>query len=140
MPLTSSNDINELIKSLEEASKELFKWFDDSLMKSSLEKCYLLVSTNDNVAIRIGSFQIENSNREKLLGIQFGNNLSFDNLSEICKKASRKLFALSRVTAYMNLPKRKILTNVFFNSQFYYCSLIWMYHSRIIKEKNKQTT
>ena len=109
-------------------------------MKSSLEKCHLLVSTNDNVAIRIGSFQIENSNREKLLGIQFGNNLSFDNLSEICKKASRKLFALSRVTAYMNLPKRKILTNVFFNSQFNYCSLIWMYHSRIIKEKNKQTT
>ena len=140
MPLTSSNDINELIKSLEEASKELFKWFDDSLMKSSLEKRHLLVSTNDNVAIRIGSFQIENSNREKLLGIQFGNNLSFDNLSEICKKASRKLFALSRVTAYMNLPKRKILTNVFFNSQFNYCSLIWMYHSRIIKEKNKQTT
>ena len=140
MPLTSSNDINELIKSLEEASKELFKWFDDSLMKSSLEKCHLLVSTNDNVAIRIGSFQIENSNREKLLGIQFGNNLSFDNLSEICKKASRKLFALSRVTAYMNLPKRKILTNVFFNSQFNYCSLIWMYHSRIIKEKNKQNT
>ena len=140
MPVTSSNDINELIKSLEEASKELFKWFNDSLMKSSLEKYHLLVSTNDNVAIRIGSFQIENSNREKLLGIQFGNNLSFDNLSEICKKASRKLFALSRVTAYMNLPKRKILMNVFFNSQFNYCSLIWMYHSRIIKERNKQTT
>ena len=52
-PDTSSNDVNELIKSLEEASKELFKWFDDNLMKSNLEKCHLLVSTNDNVAIRI---------------------------------------------------------------------------------------
>ena len=36
----SSNDVNRLIKSLEEASKELFKWFDDNLMKSNPDKCY----------------------------------------------------------------------------------------------------
>ena len=29
-PDTSSNDVNELIKSVEEASKELFKWFDET--------------------------------------------------------------------------------------------------------------
>ena len=28
-PYTSSNDVNGLIKSLEEALKELFKWFDE---------------------------------------------------------------------------------------------------------------
>ena len=33
-----------------EASKSLFKWFDDNLMKSNPEKCHLLVGTNDNVA------------------------------------------------------------------------------------------
>ena len=42
---TSSNDVNGLIKSLKEASKELFKWFDDNLMKSNPEKCNLLVRT-----------------------------------------------------------------------------------------------
>ena len=94
-PYTSSNDVNGLIKSLEEASKELFKWFDDNLMKSNPDKCHLLVSTNDNVAIWIRKFQIENTKREKLLGKQFDNKLSFDyHLSEICKKASRKLYAL----------------------------------------------
>ena len=70
---TSSNDVNGLIKSLEEASKVLFKWFEDNLMKSDPDKCHLLVSTNDNVAITIGNFQIENTKREKLLGIQFHN-------------------------------------------------------------------
>ena len=55
-PYTSSNDVNGLIKSLEEASKRLFKWFDDNLMKSNPDKCHLLVSTNDKVKIRIGSF------------------------------------------------------------------------------------
>ena len=68
-PYTSSNDVNGLIKKLEEASEELFKWFDDSLMKSNPNKCHLLVSANDNVAITIGNFQIENTKREELLGI-----------------------------------------------------------------------
>ena len=94
------------------------------------------VSTNDNVALRIGNFQIENTKREKLLDIQFDSKLSFDcHLSEICKKASRKLYALGRVTRYTNLSKRKILMNAFFNSQFSYCPLIWMCHSRIINKK-----
>ena len=97
---------------------------------------HLLVSTNDNVPIRIENFQIENTKREKLLGTKFDNKLSFDyHLSETCKKASRKLYALDRVTRYMNLSKRKILMNAFFNSQFSYCPLICMCHSRIIKKK-----
>ena len=124
-PYTSSNDVSGLIKNLEEASKKLFKWFDDSLMKGIPDKCHLLVSTNYNVKIRIG-----NTKRAKLLDIQFDNKLSFDyRLSEICKKASRKLYALGRVTPYMNLSKRKILMNAFFNLQFSYCPLLWMCHS-----------
>ena len=135
-PYTSSNDVNGLIKSLEEASEKLLKWFDGNLMKSNPDKCHLLVSTNDNVKISIGNIQKENTRREKLLGIQFENKLSYDyRLSKICKKASRKLYALGRVTPYMNLSKRKILMNAFFNSQFSYCPLIWMCHSRIINKK-----
>ena len=33
---------------------------------------------NDNVKIRIGNLQIENTKRDKLLGIAFDNKLSFD--------------------------------------------------------------
>ena len=108
-PYTSSNDVNGLVKNLEEASKRLFKWFSGNLMKSNPDKCHLLISTNGNVKIRKGNFQIENTKREKLLGIQFDNKLSFDyHLSEICKTAGGKLYALGRVTPYMNLSKRKI--------------------------------
>ena len=122
MPYTSSNDVNGVIKRLEEASKELFKWFDDNLMKSNHEKCHLIVSTNYN---GIGNFQIENTKREKLLSIPFDNKLSFDYyLSNICKKASRKLYALGRVTPYMNLSNRNILMDACFNSHLSYCPLI----------------
>ena len=64
-PYTGSNDVNGLIKSLEEASTELFKWFDDNLMKSNPDKCHLPVSTNYN-AIKIETFLIENTTKEKL--------------------------------------------------------------------------
>ena len=67
------NDVNGPIKSLQRASKEFIKWFNENLIKINPDKCHLLVSTNDNVAVRIGNFQIENTKREKLLGIQFEN-------------------------------------------------------------------
>ena len=57
-------------------------------------------------------------------------NLNFnDHISDLCKKASRKISALARVTPFMGLSKRKLLMNAFFTSQFSYCPLIWMCHS-----------
>ena len=51
------------------------------------------------------------------------------------KKTSRKIHALSRVTPYMNISKRRILMNAFFKSQFSYCPLVWMCHSRANNSK-----
>ena len=57
-------------------------------MNDNTDKCNLLVSTIDSVEIKIGNFQIENTKREKLLGMQFDSKLSFDyHLSEMCKKS-----------------------------------------------------
>ena len=74
---TRFHNINGLIKSLEEASNEFFKWSDNP-MKSNPAKCHLLVSTNNDNAMRKGSSQIENTKRQILLGIQFDRRLSFD--------------------------------------------------------------
>ena len=35
----------------------------------------------------------------------------------------------------MNITKRKILMNAFFNSRFSYCPLTWMFHSRKLNNK-----
>ena len=52
-------------------------------------------------------------------------------MSDLCKKAGRKINALARVTpSFMGLSKSKLLVNAFFTAQFSYCPLIWMYHSR----------
>ena len=86
--------------------------------------------------MKIGHFDISNSRNEKLLGVKFDSKLTFDDhISELCKKTSRKIHALSRVTPYMNISKRCILMNAFFKSQFSYCPLVWMCLSRANNSK-----
>ena len=48
-----SNNIDGIIKLLEEASEILFKWFNDNLMQINSDKCHLLVSSNNTVKIKI---------------------------------------------------------------------------------------
>ena len=90
------------MESLEEASEILFKWFNDNLMKINVDKCHLLVSTNNTAKIKIGNIDITNSKSEKLLGVKLDHKLSFaDHISKVCKKACRKIHALSRVASYI---------------------------------------
>ena len=56
-----------------------------------------------------------------------------DHISGLCKKAGRKISALVGVIPFMGLSKRKLLMKGF--SQFSYCTLIWMRHSRSNNKK-----
>ena len=124
-PYVSADTIDEVIKRLETASVKLFKWFADNQMKANQDKCHLIVSKNENVSIHIGPFEIKNTSREKLLGIKVDSRLNFnEHLDGIIKKVSRKINPLSRITPFMNISKRRILRNSFFNPQFNYCPLV----------------
>ena len=105
-PYATANDIDSLIASLVEASKYLFTWFGNNLLKINAEKCHLLVSSNEKVTIKIGSHEIGNTKREKLLGVHLDTGLSFDyHVIKICKKTSHKVCTLARVTPGMSLTK-----------------------------------
>ena len=105
-------------------------------MKANPDKCHLLVTTNTLTSVNINGFQITNSNEEKLLGIKVDSKLSFENhVSSLSKKASQKLHALTRIVNYMNLSKRKALMKTFVISQFNYCPLVWMFHSRKLNHR-----
>ena len=51
------------------------------------------------------------------------------------KKASQKLHALARISHWMDLNERRNLMKAFITSQFSYCPLTWMFHSRNLKNK-----
>ena len=105
-------------------------------MKANKNKCYLVISNNEKVSMKIDNIELENTSSEKLLGITIDSKLNFkEHLEGIIKKASRKVNVLSRITLYMNLTKRKLLMSSFFTSQFNYCPLVWMCHNRTINNK-----
>ena len=114
----------------------LLKWFSENQMKANINECHLLVNRKDEVVINLGETEIKNSEYEKLLGIKVDTKLNFnEHLNDIINKASFKVNALSRIVPCRSLCKKKILMNSFFNSQFSYCPLIWMFHSRIMNNK-----
>ena len=71
---------------------------------------------------------ISSVNRVTLLGVHIDSRLDFDHyMSQICKKTSKMLHVLSRVSKYMDITKQRILMMDFIISQFL---LVWMFHSR----------
>ena len=135
-PYCSSFSLDKVVNKLEAYINNLFKWFHESLMKVNADKCHLLVTTNSAVSANIEEFVINNSNEEKLLGIKIDTKLSLENhVSSLCKKASQKLHALARIVNYMDLSKRKFLMKASAISQFHYCPLIGMFHSRELNNR-----
>ena len=96
----------------------------------------MLLSSTESLNFQIYEIVIHNSQSKKLLGVTFHDKLKFDkHINTICQKANRKLNALARITPYVELTKRRILINAFFDSQFNYCPFIWMFHSRNLNNK-----
>ena len=96
----------------------------------------MLFSGNENLSANIDDHTIISENKNELLGIILDSKLSFqDHINNLCKKASQKLNALARVAPYMCLENRKTVIKANMISQFGYCPLIWMLHSRDLNNK-----
>ena len=134
--MSPANKPQEVIKKLEKISIVLLTWFKNNGMKANGDKCHLLLSLSNNLEANIGRAIVKSSDNEKLLGVTIDNKLKFEkHVNNICDKASQKLNALARVSSYMDLHKRRLIMKAFINSQFGYCPLIWMNHSRTLNNR-----
>ena len=71
-----------------------------------------------------------------MLGINLNNRLGFDtHVINICNRLSNKLHALARISQYMNIHKRRMTMKAFIASEFGYCPLVWMFHSRKLNSR-----
>ena len=105
--------------------KNLLNWFRGNHMKATAHKCHLLVSYDESCTANFEDFSIKNSTEEKLLGVKFDSNLSFENhVVSLCKKASQKLHATARISHYMDLNKHKNPMKAFVTSRSSYFPLI----------------
>ena len=51
------------------------------------------------------------------------------------RKGNQKLHALMRVAKYTDEEKLRILMKTFIESQFKYCPLLWMFHSKTLDDR-----
>ena len=105
-------------------------------LRANAGKFHLFLSPYEDQTITVKNFVIKSSGVEELLGVTIYSNLNFkEHVLSLCKKANRKLYALSRVSKYMTLNKRRILMKSFIISRFNYCPLIWMIQNRGLNNK-----
>ena len=88
------------------------------------------------VSLNVGGSTIESSSCEKLLGIFIDSNFAFEyHINWIYRKTSQKLNALSTISKYISGDEKRLLFKSFIVSQFNYCPLVWMCHSRGLNKK-----
>ena len=68
------------------------------------------MSSKEKLELQVPSCSIRNEDNVKLLEIHINNNLTFDyHIHQLCKKASKKLYALARIAKYMEINKQRML-------------------------------
>ena len=85
---------------------------------------------------KVGDALLWEENSVKLLGLFIDSDLSFHgHVKVICKKASQKLSAIARLAKVISDHKKKVLIKTFFESQFSYCPLLWMFCGRTLNRR-----
>ena len=129
-PYVFKQDIESVITKLEEDSQSLIEWVNNNALRANPDKFHLLLSSSDeNISINVDQYQIYNSQHEKLLGITIDNSMKYYRL---CEKGSEKLRALARISNFMNMEQCRKIMKAFTASQFVYCPVVRMFHSRML--------
>ena len=66
-PFFVDDNLSNVILNLQNASKTLFKWFNDNQMKANPDKCHFIYNSSVKASIMIENEEISNSFCEKLL-------------------------------------------------------------------------
>ena len=135
-PYAIEDNIEKLLETLEKETNVILQWFEFNEMKSNSDKSHLLVVNSKDDKIMLQNEEIIGEESVKLLGVIIDNKLNFEeHVTKLCKKANQKLHALARIAKYLNKDKLRVLMKAFIDSQFNYCPLIWMFHSRQLNNK-----
>ena len=89
-----SSDLDSVTFKFQKNAENFFRWFHNNNVISNAEKSHLFVHSKKNLEIQVSSCSIRN----ELLVIHINDNLNFDyHVNQLCKKASKKLRALTKI-------------------------------------------
>ena len=106
--------IDNIIAKLESDIESLDQWFKCNCMLLNQSKCNFMIieskrtESNEKAKIKLSDKHLEENTRGKLLGINFDKNLTMsEHIKQLCKVASNKLYALARISQYIDEQKKK---------------------------------
>ena len=117
----------------QKALVKIFKWSHENSPKVNQEECHFLLILDINTKFSLPACILENSNSQKRVGVTIDRRVNFNKyFTNICHKTSKEIQALPKVFPYIPQIQTRLLMNVYFMSQFGYCPLVWMNHSRTL--------
>ena len=122
-------ELNIIKEKLRKDFKVVTDWFSENYLSLNRTKCHYMCigKSKENDAFTFGNIFLKNSKEEVILGLTIDNKLSFDkHVKKICRKASQKACALTRISNYLDSKQKEILIR----SQFSYCRITWIFSSR----------
>ena len=124
---TYSRNFHQNQEYLKKDFEILENWFYDNYMVLNPGKCEFMgfEKNSKNEVFTYHEIRLQKATTKKLLGIAIDEHLNFN--EHLCKSASRKLNALSRVSSCYQ--QKKVVSNSFISGQFSYYLLIWMFSS-----------
>ena len=131
-PVIAVLDDRYITNKLEHATGVLLNWFNSNLMQANPNKFHYILFNRNNAneinSICVTNMILESKSDVKLLGVHIDSKLSFDlHVSEICKRAGRKLNVLGRLSKTLDVKAKFMLFNSFVLSNFNLCPVVWHY-------------
>ena len=132
---TFGDNLKKIKDNLRNSFDTVHQWFYENYMVLNAGKCHFMCLGNntESETFLFHNILMENSKEQKILGVIIDNKLNFkSHISELCKKVSQKIAALSRLSSYLQNSEKKLIFSSIIKSQFSYCPLVWMFCSRTL--------
>ena len=101
-------------------------------LKANPDKFHLMLSeSSTEYFVKVANFTTPNSQSKNYCVSQLivSSRLMCTLVIYVTKQV-KKLHAITRISHFMDIKQRQIIMKAFIYSQFGYCSLVWMFHSR----------
>ena len=123
------------MRNLEKSTNSLLNWFKENHMKAITDKSITQRVLIKAVQLRL-NISVLKVAQKKLLWVKFDCNLSFENQITLpCKKASKRLHTLSKISHQIDLNERRNLKKTFYYLSIQLFALICIFYSRSVNNQ-----
>jgi len=125
----SGPNITLVKRNIEEVSNAAIDWFSFNCMEANPNKFQAMIlgsANSEPIQLSISNTQISPVNCVKLLGKHIDKDLKFNtHITNLCKKASRQINTLKRMSKYLNIQVKQKIYQSFILSNFNYCPTVY---------------